>query len=199
MSSSLMARRWLRSCSRKITSVPKGVRPANLHMLTRCTRERLSRVNSSLKSFANWPISSFDADSPFLIFWMNSFRASALAAFFPPFFCLMLEAISSTVSCRKEATSSFTRSFFFRFSSCFSLSWKVEGNMSGKMARATGSRSSKKGITRKISIGTMRKMSAVVRVSCIRSRRERAFPPSDFLTYLLATFTSVHSSLVPTQ
>mmetsp|Transcript_8491 Transcript_8491/g.25513 ORF Transcript_8491/g.25513 Transcript_8491/m.25513 type:complete len:292 (+) Transcript_8491:1092-1967(+) len=35
MSSCLIALKWFRSCSLKMTSVPKGVRPANLHMFTR--------------------------------------------------------------------------------------------------------------------------------------------------------------------
>ena len=79
------------------------------------------------------------------------------------------------------------------------MSWKVEGSMFGNMVSATGRSSSINGITRKMSMGTILKMSAVVLVSCRRSLRLRVFPLKDFLTYLEATFTSVASSFVPTQ
>ncbi len=55
-----------------------------------------------------------------------------------------------------------------------SLSWKVEGSMLGKSFRATGSRNSMKGTTTKMMKGTRRNTSAVVRVSCRRSRLQAA-------------------------
>ena len=55
-----------------------------------------------------------------------------------------------------------------------SLSWKVEGSMLGKSLSATGSRNSMKGTTTKMMKGSRRNTSAVVRVSCRRSRLQAA-------------------------
>mmetsp|Transcript_3871 Transcript_3871/g.9869 ORF Transcript_3871/g.9869 Transcript_3871/m.9869 type:complete len:202 (-) Transcript_3871:377-982(-) len=198
-SSCLMVHKCARSLSLSVTSVPKWLIPVNVHMLSRWTLLRLSRVNSSLKSLANREISSFVTASPLRIFWMNFFNSSAFVATFPVRFLLTSEAIWSTVSCKKEATSSLSRSFLFLSSSRLSLSWKVDGSMLGNIANATGRSSSMNGTTKKMSIGTIRKMSAVVRVIWLRSRLLSVFPPSAFPRYLDAILTSVQSSLVPAQ
>jgi hypothetical protein len=81
---------------------------------------------------------------------------------------------------------------------CLSCVWKVLGSIFGNKRRATGSKSSAKGMMMKSVKGTIRKMSAVVRVSCLRSRLVRLSPCSCFHTSLVATLSSKPKSLKPT-
>lgn len=81
----------------------------------------------------------------------------------------------------------------------FILSWKVEGNMLGNNLRATGSRNSIKGTIMNTANGTSRKISAVVRVNWVRSRRVKLLPPASLRSNREQIFTSAHSNLVPTQ
>ena len=78
----------------------------------------------------------------------------------PQMHCPVLLVMHRNRCCASEAAAEFT----------FSLSSKVEGSMLGKTFKATGSKTSMKGTTRKIMKGTSLNTSAVVRVSCFRSR-----------------------------
>lgn len=81
----------------------------------------------------------------------------------------------------------------------FILSWKVDGNMLGNNLRATGNKNSMKGTIMNTANGTSRKISAVVRVNWVRSRRDKLLPPASLRSNREQIFTSAHSNLVPTQ
>lgn len=88
---------------------------------------------------------------------------------------------------------------FCQHTCSFILSLKVDGNMLGNNLSATGSRNSIKGTIIKTANGTSRKMSAVVRVSCCLSRRDKLFPPASFKSNREQILTSAQSNFVPTQ
>lgn len=83
--------------------------------------------------------------------------------------------------------------------SSFILSWKVDGSMLGNTARNTGNKNSINGTIINTATGTSLKISAVVRVSCCLSLRERLFPLAVFNKSLEHILTSAQSSLVPNQ
>ena len=163
-------------------------------------------MNSSLKRGAKRAIWSFVTAPPRRICAMKARRswacppplAAPAAAAAPPRSSIS-RAISATVSCRKAAASSFTWSSRFIFSFSWSSVLKVEGSMLGNILTATGRRNSMRGTTRKMVKGTMRNTSAVVRVSCWRSRRVRVRPCRTFPRWRKEMRISKKSSFVPVQ
>lgn len=83
-----------------------------------------------------------------------------------PLAALFFRAISSMVSWRNLASSSFTRSSFFSLSSLMDWVSNVDGSMLGKSFTTTGSRNSMKGTITNTRKGTRRKRSAQIRRNC---------------------------------
>mmetsp|Transcript_25517 Transcript_25517/g.101696 ORF Transcript_25517/g.101696 Transcript_25517/m.101696 type:complete len:229 (+) Transcript_25517:523-1209(+) len=213
-SSRRSSRTAVRSWNRSSASGPNGLRPMYLHKTTSCGRLRLSSVSSSRNARANRVTSSV-AMSPRRALAMNSLRSRADAAHVVGVLAplaspeaepspgdatgAVLSPISASASPRKPASAMRARSVAFCFSSFFVESWKVDGSMLGNRYSATGSRNSRKGTMMKTAKGTTRNRSAVVRVSCLRSRRVSMRPDSRRRTMPAAVCTSSHSSLVPIQ
>lgn len=110
-----------------------------------------------------------------------------------------LRAMLIMVSCMKDVSSMRSRMFRSRFSWRAYADWKVLGSMLGKSLSATGSSSSMKGTRTKKAKGTRRARSTAVRMSCLRSRRERRCPPSTRRSSRVAVRTSETRSLLPSQ
>ena len=81
-----------------------------------------------------------------------------------------------TYSWKNSAMASLDFNSRFIFSSAFKESWKVLGNIFGKILSANGKANSMNGMIRNIDIGTNRNKSETVRRSCLRSRRVSVDP-----------------------
>mmetsp|Transcript_13092 Transcript_13092/g.26678 ORF Transcript_13092/g.26678 Transcript_13092/m.26678 type:complete len:274 (-) Transcript_13092:652-1473(-) len=150
---------------------PNGLSPMYWHMLTSCGRGMVSKVRSSLNTFATLRMSSFPTRCPFLtIASMSTMSSLELLS-------ASLDLTSSfTVSCKKLAICSRAWRSFFNLSS---FSWdflKLDGSIFGKSLNATGSRNSMKGMMIKMEKGTRRNISTAVRRNILRSRRVSLFP-----------------------
>lgn len=71
--------------------------------------------------------------------------------------------------------------------------------MFGNSLSATGNRNSIKGTIMNTANGTSLKISAVVRVNWLRSRRDKLLPPASLSSNREQIFTSAHSNFVPIQ
>ena len=144
-------------------------------------------------------MSSFVTLAPERIFFIKTYKSSARSRVTPSRECFKPLAIIRTVSCKNLATSSFALSFFFNSSSCFRSFLNVVGSMFGNSFRATGKKTSMNGINTNAAKGTKRKTSAVVRVSCFRSRLDNSDPLINRQDNRDAIFTSTQSSFAPDQ
>eukprot|EP01018_Ginkgo_biloba_P002988 Gb_27295 [translate_table: standard] len=111
-----------RNIYRRYASVPYGWIPMYLHMFTSLGLLMLSKVNSSLNSFAKPNISSLDTFAPVRTLFINSSRSSAVCLSSPLRDVFISLAISLTVSCKNFAYSILACNRRFRASCSFILS-----------------------------------------------------------------------------